>query len=55
MVLANIEERFEEAQDKEQWEKYKKDKAVISESEINNKIELRNKARLDKNELEAKR
>jgi len=42
-------------EDKEQWEKYKKDKAVISESEINNKIELRNKARLDKNYKEADR
>ena len=36
-------------EDKEQWEKYKQDKATISESEINNKIDLRNKARADKN------
>ena len=38
---------------KEDWLNYKKDKAQISEEEINNKIELRNKARLDKNYKEA--
>ena len=42
-------------EDKEQWEKYKQDKATISESEINNKIDLRNKARADKNYKEADR
>ena len=42
-------------EDKEQWEKYKKDKASISESEINNKIDLRYKARTDKNYKEADR
>ena len=35
--------------------KYKQDKATISESEINNKIDLRNKARTDKNYKEADR
>jgi len=39
----------------EQWEKFKKDKALISEIEINNKIELRNKARDNKNYKEADR
>ena len=39
----------------EQWEKFKKDKALISETEINNKIELRNKARDNKNYKEADR
>jgi cysteinyl-tRNA synthetase len=38
---------------KEEWLNYKKDKAQISEEEINNKIELRNKARLDKDYKEA--
>jgi cysteinyl-tRNA synthetase len=32
-------------EDKKQWEKYKKDKALITEDEINLEIELRNKAR----------
>ena len=39
----------------EQWEKFKKDKALISENEIINKIELRNKARENKNYNEADR
>ena len=39
----------------EQWEKFKKDKALISETEINNKIELRNKARDNKDYKEADR
>ncbi len=38
---------------KEEWLKYKKDKADISEAEIENKIELRNKARLNKKYKEA--
>ena len=38
---------------KEEWLNYKKDKAQISEEEINNKIELRNKARLNKDYKEA--
>ena len=38
---------------KEEWLKYKKDKADISEAEIQNKIELRNKARLNKKYKEA--
>ena len=38
---------------KEDWLNYKKDKAQISEEEINNKIELRNKARLNKDYKEA--
>ena len=32
-------------EDKVQWEKYKKDKALISDTEIKDKIDLRNKAR----------
>ena len=40
-------------EDKNQWNKYKIDKATISEVEINNKIALRNKARVDKNYKEA--
>ena len=40
-------------EDKNQWEKYKKDKASISEGEINKKIELRNKARENKDYKEA--
>ena len=40
-------------EDKNQWNKYKIDKATISEAEINNKIALRNKARVDKNYKEA--
>ena len=35
-------------EDNEQWKKYKKDKASITETEINIKIDLRNKARADK-------
>ena len=42
-------------EDNEKWENYKKDKASISETEINNKIDLRNKARADKNYKEADR
>ena len=42
-------------ENKDQWEKFKKDKALISETEINNKIELRNKARDNKNYKEADR
>jgi len=42
-------------EDNEQWENYKKNKASISEEEINNKINLRNKARLNKNFKEADR
>ena len=42
-------------ENKDQWEKFKKDKALISEKEINNKIELRNKARNNKNYKEADR
>jgi cysteinyl-tRNA synthetase len=38
---------------KEVWLNYKKDKADISEEEIESKIELRNKARADKNYKEA--
>ena len=37
----------------EKWQKYKKDKASISEIEIKNKIELRNKARENKDYKEA--
>jgi cysteinyl-tRNA synthetase len=42
-------------EDNKQWENYKKDKASISETDINNKIDLRNKARADKNYKEADR
>ncbi len=42
-------------EDKEQWENYKRIKASISETEINSKIDLRNKARADKNYKEADR
>ena len=42
-------------EDKEKWEKYKRDKVSISETEINNKIDLRNKARANKNFKEADR
>jgi len=42
-------------ENKEEWEKYKKDKAIINETEINNKIDLRNKARATKNYKEADR
>ena len=38
---------------KEEWLNYKKEKVDISEIEIENKIELRNKARADKNYKEA--
>ena len=38
---------------KEEWLDYKKGKMDISETEIENKIELRNKARVDKNYAEA--
>ncbi|MDB9792836.1 cysteine--tRNA ligase [Candidatus Pelagibacter sp.] len=38
---------------KEEWLNYKKDKIDISEADIENKIELRNKARADKNYKEA--
>ena len=38
---------------KEEWLDYKKGKIEISETEIENKIELRNKARADKNYAEA--
>jgi len=40
-------------EDKKQWEKYKRDKASISETEIKNKIDLRNEARVNKNYKEA--
>ncbi len=42
-------------EDNQQWEKYKKDKALISETEINSKIDLRNKARANKDFKEADR
>jgi len=42
-------------EDKKQWEKYKQDKASISEDEINQKIELRIKARENKDYKEADR
>jgi len=42
-------------EDNEQWENYKKNKASISEAEINEKIDLRNKARADKDYKEADR
>ena len=42
-------------EDKAQWEKYKKDNALISETEINSKIDLRNKARANKDYNEADR
>ncbi|WP_440670664.1 cysteine--tRNA ligase [Candidatus Pelagibacter sp. HIMB1483] len=40
-------------EDKRQWEKYKKENASLSETEIKNKIDLRNKARANKNYKEA--
>ena len=40
-------------EDQNQWEKYKKNKALISEEDINNKIQLRNKARANKDYAEA--
>ena len=42
-------------EDQNQWEKYKRNKALISEDEINKKIELRNKARVNKDYVEADR
>ena len=42
-------------EDNQQWEKYKKNKALISGSEINTKIDLRNKARANKDYKEADR
>ena len=42
-------------EDNEQWENYKKKKALISETEINSKIDLRNKARAGKDYKEADR
>ena len=42
-------------EDNKQWENYKRNKASISEKEINSKIDLRNKARSDKNYKEADR
>ena len=38
---------------KEEWLNFKKGKVDISETEIENKIDLRNKARADKNYKEA--
>ena len=43
------------SEDNQQWQKYKKDKASISETEIKSKIELRNKARANKDFKEADR
>ena len=42
-------------ENKENWQKYKKDKALINETEIQSKIQLRNKARINKNYKEADR
>ena len=42
-------------EDNEQWVNYKKNKASISETEINKKIALRAKARADKDYKEADR
>ena len=42
-------------EDNKQWENYKKNKALISETEIRNKIDSRNKARAEKNYKEADR
>ena len=42
-------------EDNNQWQKYKKDKATINEAEINNTINLRNKARANKDYKEADR
>ena len=42
-------------EDNNQWQKYKKDKATISEAEINSNINLRNKARANKDYKEADR
>ena len=42
-------------EDQKQWQKYKQDKVSISEVEINNKINLRDKARENKDYKEADR
>ncbi len=42
-------------EDNEQWESFKKNKASISEKDINSKIDLRNKARANKDYKEADR
>ena len=42
-------------ENKEQWENYKKNKATLTEAEVNIKIDLRNKARADKDYKEADR
>ncbi len=42
-------------EDLEQWQKYKKNKVSISDKEINSKIDLRNKARANKDYKEADR
>jgi len=42
-------------EDNQQWESYKKNKASMDETEINIKIDLRNKARADKDYKEADR
>ena len=42
-------------EDNQKWESYKKNKASISETEINSKINLRNKARANKDYKEADR
>ena len=42
-------------ENKENWQKYKKDKALINETEILSKIQLRNKARINKDYKEADR
>ena len=42
-------------ENKENWRKYKKDKALINETEILSKIQLRNKARINKDYKEADR
>ena len=42
-------------EDYENWQQYKKDKASINENDILNKIELRNKARKNKDYEEADR
>ena len=42
-------------EDKEHWENHKRTKASISKGEINSKIDLRNKARADKDYKEADR
>ena len=42
-------------EDTQKWESYKKNKSTISDTEINTKIDLRNKARADKDYKEADR